>query len=35
MITLELGLVMERAALDFWRRIRAQVENGEFPVAVG
>jgi PadR family transcriptional regulator, regulatory protein AphA len=33
MITLELGLVMERAALDFWRRVRARVENGEFPVA--
>jgi PadR family transcriptional regulator, regulatory protein AphA len=33
MITLELGLVLERAALDFWRRIRAQVENGEFPMA--
>lgn len=33
MITLELGLEMERAALGFWRQVRRQVEDGEFPVA--
>ncbi|PXY18792.1 PadR family transcriptional regulator [Prauserella muralis] len=31
MVTLELGLGMERAALDFWRGVAAQVERGEFP----
>lgn len=35
MVTLELGLVLERAALDFWLRVRARLENGEFPVAAG
>jgi PadR family transcriptional regulator, regulatory protein AphA len=35
MITLGLGLAMERAALDFWRQVRGQVENGEFPVPAG
>ncbi|GAA5167532.1 MULTISPECIES: PadR family transcriptional regulator [Amycolatopsis] len=32
MVTLELGLGMERAALDFWRGVAARVERGEFPV---
>lgn len=31
MVTLELGLGMERAALDFWRGIADQVKRGEFP----
>ncbi|AUA17191.1 PadR family transcriptional regulator [Streptomyces sp. SID8361] len=32
MITLELGLGMERAALDFWRGVEDRVRRGEFPV---
>jgi PadR family transcriptional regulator, regulatory protein AphA len=31
MITLELGLEMEHAALAFWRRVSARIESGEFP----
>jgi PadR family transcriptional regulator AphA len=30
MITLELGLGMEYAALEFWRKVRARAEAGEF-----
>lgn len=31
MITLELGLGMEYAALEFWRKVRTRAESGEFP----
>ncbi|MCW2903425.1 MAG: transcriptional regulator PadR family protein [Streptosporangiaceae bacterium] len=31
MITLELGLAMEHAALDFWHSIRQRAGEGEFP----
>jgi DNA-binding PadR family transcriptional regulator len=31
MVTLELGLGMERAALKFWRGVAGQVARGEFP----
>ncbi|MGC7101367.1 PadR family transcriptional regulator [Amycolatopsis lurida] len=31
MVTLELGLGMERAALDFWRDVAGRVDRGEFP----
>jgi DNA-binding PadR family transcriptional regulator len=31
MITLELGLAMEHAALDFWCSIRRRAGDGEFP----
>jgi PadR family transcriptional regulator, regulatory protein AphA len=33
MVTLELGLEMERAALAFWHRVRDRIERGEFPIA--
>jgi len=33
MITLELGLEMERAALGFWQRVSDRIERGEFPTA--
>ncbi|MBB1159869.1 MULTISPECIES: PadR family transcriptional regulator [Amycolatopsis] len=33
MVTLELGLGMEHAALEFWQRVAGQVERGEFPAA--
>lgn len=33
MITLELGLEMERTALAFWHRVADRVERGEFPTA--
>lgn len=31
MVTLELGLGMEHAALEFWRGVAGQVARGEFP----
>ncbi|TNC20225.1 PadR family transcriptional regulator [Amycolatopsis alkalitolerans] len=31
MVTLELGLGMEHAALEFWQRVAGQVARGEFP----
>lgn len=31
MVTLQLGLGMERAALTFWRDVAEQVKRGEFP----
>ncbi|MEU6118844.1 PadR family transcriptional regulator [Streptomyces sp. NPDC047117] len=31
MITLELGLGIEYAALEFWRKVRARAESGDFP----
>jgi PadR family transcriptional regulator, regulatory protein AphA len=31
MITLELGLEMERAALGFWHRVADRIDRGEFP----
>ncbi|WP_433574789.1 PadR family transcriptional regulator [Nocardia brasiliensis] len=31
MITLELGLSMEDAALKFWRNVLGRIEHGEFP----
>lgn len=33
MVTLELGLGMEHAALEFWHRVAGQVARGEFPSA--
>ena len=33
MVTLELGLGMEHAALEFWQGVAGQVERGEFPTA--
>jgi DNA-binding PadR family transcriptional regulator len=35
MITLELGLEMERAALAFWQRVCARIEDGDFPTVTG
>jgi hypothetical protein len=35
MITLVLGLDLERAALAFWLRVRDRIERGEFPTAAG
>ncbi|WAP59818.1 PadR family transcriptional regulator [Streptomyces sp. S465] len=35
MITLELGLGMEYAALEFWRKVHAQAESGDFPSKPG
>lgn len=33
MVTLELGLGMEHAALEFWQRVAGRVARGEFPSA--
>ena len=33
MITLELGLEMERAALGFWQRVADRIGRGEFPTS--